>query len=61
MISEEKCPYENIGNSHCHDCVVGDAYGGCAIYKYSNVRGPQNVPEWVGVLDQGRLLELCHQ
>ena len=55
------CPYKRIGIGNCNDCIVGENYKGCARYKYAGVRGIDNTPEHVGVLDQGRLLELSNR
>jgi hypothetical protein len=52
------CPYKNIGTGKCLDCQIEHGYHGCARYKYASVRGIGNTPEYVGVMDQGRLLEL---
>jgi hypothetical protein len=60
MHSDEFCPYAKIGTGLCRKCLCGENYQGCARYKYSNVKGPQNVPEYVGVLDHGILLELVN-
>lgn len=61
VIKKSECPYRSFGKGICHDCFVDPgAYGGCARYKYANITGPHNLPDYVGVLDQGRLLELCH-
>jgi hypothetical protein len=54
----DSCPYKKIGTGKCHDCQIEDGYHGCARYKYANVKGIQSVPEYVGRLDHGRLLEL---
>jgi hypothetical protein len=56
--ADEFCPYEKIGIGLCRKCLCGSSYHGCARYKYADVKGIHNVPEYVGVLDHGRLLEL---
>jgi hypothetical protein len=58
--ADEFCPYTKIGTGACRKCLCGANYAGCARYKYSNVRGPENTPDFVGVLDHGRLLELSN-
>lgn len=58
MFCMTDCPYKKLALGKCKGCKIGDSYLGCARYKYADVKGIHNVPECVGVLDHGRLLEL---
>lgn len=54
------CPYQSMGNGICKTCPAGDAYPGCARYKYANVQGVRGLPDYIGILDHGRVLELVN-
>ncbi len=49
------CPYKNIA---CPGCHVEDSYPGCARYKLATFRGIEIVPNDLGILDHGRVLEI---
>jgi hypothetical protein len=52
------CPYWKMAVGTCKNCTIEESYEGCAIYRYAGVTGIFNVPDYVGVLDHGRVDEV---
>ncbi len=46
------CPY------NCPNCHVEESYPGCAGYQLATFRGIEVVPDNLGILDHGRVLEI---